>query len=176
MDKKSEFLKQNWFKISIVIVMLLIAVSIFYYFVIFIPKKEQMRLEAEAAKIESEKQTQLAEEQKKQEEKQKAQDDLNSCIASAGSNYNSRWNNECDFLGKLTSECKTILIDTYSYTSYLEKKGLSSKISDSNYYSIIDYYTKKDECSCRLPNDVADGLNKDLKESKDECYKKYPQK
>jgi hypothetical protein len=176
MSKKLEFLKHNWFKILITLATLLIAFSIFYYFVIFIPKKEQIIFNMEREKIEEEKQTQLAEEQKKQEEKQKALEDLNSCMGDAENAYNSRWNDECDFLGNLTNECKTILIETYSYSDYLEKEGLSSKISDSNYYSFLDYLTKKGNCSCRLPSATAERFNEDLKESKNECYKKYPQK
>jgi hypothetical protein len=176
MNKKLDFFKNNWFRILVIIAILLVAFSFFYYFVIFIPKKEQARLNIEREKIEEEKQAQLAEEQKQQEEKQKALEDLNSCMSDATSAYDSQWNDECDFLGKLTNECKTILIETYSYSDYLEKEDLSLKSGDSNYYSLLDYLTKKDGCSCRLPTATAERFNVDLKDSKNECYKKYPQK
>ena len=42
-----QFLKENWFKIIITLTILLIGFSIFYYFVIFIPQKEQTKLEQE---------------------------------------------------------------------------------------------------------------------------------
>ena len=115
--------------------------------------------------------------QKKQvtHKKQEVLDNLNSCISFAESIYNSQWNEECDFLGKLTKECKELLIDTFSYDSYLTLKKLSSNRGDSNYLSIPDYLDKKGACSCRLPVTTADRFETTEKNEKADCYKKYPQ-
>ncbi len=41
----NEFVKQNWFKLSFSIAIILIGFSVFYYFVVFIPKKDEDRIE-----------------------------------------------------------------------------------------------------------------------------------
>lgn len=45
-----KFLKENWFKIIIALIVSLIGFSFFYYYVIFLPQKEKTRVEAEAIK------------------------------------------------------------------------------------------------------------------------------
>jgi len=67
MKKINIFLQQNWFKAIIALIILLIGFSIFYYFVIFIPQKEQVRNEA----LQKE---QLLQQQRIIEEKQAAQE------------------------------------------------------------------------------------------------------
>ena len=37
-----------------------------------------------------------------------------------------------------------------------------------------DFYKEKDECSCSLPLDNADRINKALQDDKNECFRKYP--
>lgn len=39
------FFKDNWFKLVISLAILLVCISIFYYFVIFIPQKERAKME-----------------------------------------------------------------------------------------------------------------------------------
>lgn len=167
-EKIKKFMVENWFKLSFAIAVILIGIAFFYYFVIFLPQKEQ-------ARINQQNQEQLAKEQKEQKEKEEATKSLNFCLSFAEDNYSSMWNKECDYLGELTTECKDILLNTYSYNNYVSKKNLSIEPSDKNYLSVIDYYKKKEECSCRLPTTRADRLNESLKEDKAECYKKYPQ-
>ena len=44
-EKIKNFLKNNWFKMGILIVFLLVAFSLLYYFAIFIPQKEKVKTE-----------------------------------------------------------------------------------------------------------------------------------
>lgn len=57
------FLKDNWFKLGIIIILLIAALSVAYYFVVFIPQKER-------AKTEQQKQEQLVRDQEKDLEQQ----------------------------------------------------------------------------------------------------------
>ncbi len=40
-----KFLKENWFKLGIIVILLMIGLSIAYYFVIFLPKKDIVQIE-----------------------------------------------------------------------------------------------------------------------------------
>lgn len=57
------WLKNNWFKLIIAAIIILIGFSIFYYSIVFLPQKERIRLEQQ-------KQSQLIEKQEKNIERQ----------------------------------------------------------------------------------------------------------
>ncbi len=187
-EKIKTFLQKNWFKIIVALVILLIGFSILYYFVIFLPQKEEARLEQQ-------RQEQLAKEEKEREEleresqaKEEAEQALSNCIASAENYYIDRWYRECKEQGKLTSKC--IDINELSFDEYLEKYGLTIEeyIKERNLtptdpdspFSLRlsaswDYIARKnDECSCRLPIATADRFNENLEKDKADCYKRYP--
>jgi len=145
--------------------LLLVAISFFYYYVIFLPQKEESRLEQQ-------RQEQLAKEYKEQEAKediQKNKELLDNCLTGAVNTYSRQWDRECEAQGLLTEECKELL--NMSFEDYQKKYNLSGLLEG---YS--DYVIKKNECSCRLPTHKADDLESYRKELKDECFKKYPQK
>lgn len=48
------WLKENWFKLSITIAIVLVGISVFSYFVIFLPQKERIILEGGGIKLEQE--------------------------------------------------------------------------------------------------------------------------
>jgi len=60
------FLKENWFKLSFASAVILIGVSFFYYYVIFLPQKEQ---QAQRDKVLKEEQAQLEKEAKELDDK-----------------------------------------------------------------------------------------------------------
>lgn len=45
-----KFIKENWFKLSVILILIIICFSLFYYFIIFIPQKEQTKQDQEATK------------------------------------------------------------------------------------------------------------------------------
>src|ERR1700753_3096821 len=63
------FIKENWFKLVIATAIILVGLSIFYYFVIFASQKEQTRLNQEAQK-------QLLQEQEKQATEEQTQEQI----------------------------------------------------------------------------------------------------
>lgn len=157
--------------------------------------------------IEQEKQDQLAKELKaqlkelkEQQAKEEAEQALNTCIATAESNYFSRWHKECKAQGKLTNRC--IDINELSFDEYLKKYGLTVEqyakernltiptppkvgetISEEEFLKLpdnsafLDYMKRaSDECSCRLLTSTADRLDESLENDKAECIKRYPPK
>ena len=56
-----EFIKQNWFKLGILAVLLIIAFSFLYYFVVFIPLKEKVKTEQLTQEKDLEQQAKCAE-------------------------------------------------------------------------------------------------------------------
>jgi type II secretory pathway pseudopilin PulG len=73
------FIKDNWFKIGILVVLVIIALSTAYYFVIFVPQKEK-------ARIEQAKQEQLSSQLKEQQDNKNTQLNmtlLDDCLARA---------------------------------------------------------------------------------------------
>lgn len=168
--KELNWLKENWFKAGILIAILIVAYS-FYQVLVVKPEREVKR--EEAAKIEA----QLAEEQRKT----KLETDLTNCLAGAKSNYSSNWFGECKARGLLSQWC--IEAENLDFKEYLTKLGISEEeykkqrgIKDDNVLSVIlDYFERKDDCSCSLPLYIADRLDGGLKSDKDICYKQYPQ-
>jgi len=116
-----------------------------------------------------EKQQQIKIEQEKQ-----AEQALNICIANAEENYRNQWYGECKGQGKLTNRC--ISLHNMTLEEYIKEKNIPDNDDYKRADAIIDFYKERDECSCRLPLDNADRINKTLQDNKDECFKKYPQK
>ena len=128
---------------------LLVAFSLVYYYVYFLPQKEfmqlkyeeeketkQLELEIKQIELEEQKQKQLQEQLEKEREEEKAIKErreylLEECLQQAYDVYITGWNKDCEHLGK--------------------------------------------EKDCRLPSDLADHWNEIHREYRDDCFKKYPQ-
>lgn len=138
--------------------LLIISLSIAYYFVIFIPQREN-------AKIQLQKQEQLKKELKEKEvmqTKEEAKQALNSCLSQADINGNNFWNRECEGQGLLSQSCIDFLAKGTDI--YYDKTMTADEIKK-----------KLVECSCRLPQYNADRVSQSVKDDKAECFKKYPQ-
>jgi hypothetical protein len=98
---------------------MLTSLSVSYYFVIFLPSQEKIKIE-KAEQKESERKT-------KEDQRQL---DLDQCLLNAEIDYIDHWNKNC--------------------------KGRRLKND------------------CSLPLNLADSINKILKENKEDCFKKYP--
>lgn len=86
-------MNNNWSTLLLSVAALIVALSIGYYFVIFLPQKEQ-------EKIQQEKQKNTAMEEKKTNEKLL----LNYCLEDAEKSYNYNWNKTCS-TQRLEDEC-----------------------------------------------------------------------
>ncbi len=156
-----------------------------FYFVSQVNKQRSIERQQEI-KIEQEKQERLAKKQAKEE----AYRAFSNCIANAEENYSDMWTDECKVQGKLTNKC--IDVNELDYDEYLKKYGLTSEEyvkqrnltlkdpddpSSVHLSAMFDYIVDRpDECSCRLPTSIADRFNEQLKEAKDRCFKRHPQK
>lgn len=171
-------------KLSIVASVLLIGFSLFYYLVIFLPQKEQNRIDLQKQERlveENEKQAKIEQQKNKeieeQKEKEEAERNLTNCLTDAEDSYYKSWSEMCKRLGKLSKECEEILFaDTYG--DYLEKhpEFQPEHSLDAIMGGHEKFMEKRNECSCLLPTHHADTFDKRLQENKNECYKKYPQK
>lgn len=96
-------------KLSIAGGIFLISASLFYYLVIFTPKKEQMK--ADQLESQRELQKELLESQREL---------LETCIEDAQRNYLANWNKICDFRGK-KKECELRDYDLERADNYLKE-------------------------------------------------------
>ena len=158
-----DWLKENWFKVGILAVAFLISLSVAYYYVIFLPQKEQ-------ARIDQQRQEQFAKEFREQQAKEEAEQALNICIADAEERYSNQWYRECKSRGELTSRC--ISLNETTFAEYAEENNIPQ---DKRLSAFLDFEKEKDECSCRLPTAIANGVDDYRDGLKADCFKKYPQ-
>ena len=144
-------------RLGIIASVFLIAFSIFYYLVIYIPGKERQ-------KVEDQKQEEL--QKKKVEDDKKLQ--LDNCLNEADGQYTRNWNAECKSQGKLSASCIKLLDMTYE--DYKKENNISKEDSLSK---LTEFFNKRGECSCRLPLDNSDRIDGWRKDAKGECYRKY---
>lgn len=119
-------------KLAIISSLLLVAVSVFYYLIIYMPHKEEALLKLQ-------KEEQVAKERKEAEERSAREIELGNCLLYARAHYEENWATACQ-----NESRRRLGLDTGP--------------------------------NCALSIEAAqrqDALNK---ESKDECYKKYPQR
>lgn len=147
---------------------LIIALAVAYYFVIFLPHKdqEQIDLQKQEAAI---KQQQQADTLKAALDKKRA---LDNCLNNTDTNYNQDWRNECRVRGLLPSGCDEDTINI-SFKEYQMKNNLSGDNGFLDYLKWSDATEKK--CTCSLPMTIADAVNLQDKDAKDLCLKQYPQ-
>lgn len=118
----------------------------------------------------------------KQEQAKQEQDKpklaLNTCITIAETNYSDHWYRECESEGKLTDKDKCISLYAMTFDEYAKQNNIPSPQDnlDKRLKAMDDFYKQRADCSCRLPLDNADRINKILQDDKNECFKKYPQK
>lgn len=87
-------------KITLIFSVLLVASSVSYYFVIFLPEKEEAKLELQKDKLRAEEQEKTRLQLEKEENKEK----LETCLSSVQKIYEARWDESCYDLG-LEGDC-----------------------------------------------------------------------
>ncbi len=159
------WLKENWFKVGLLVVLLILGLSFAYYYIVFLPKKEQNRLAQEIQK-------QTLQESKEIKEREKTQSLLDECLADAETSYSDQWYGECKSQGKITSKC--ISLKEMTFNEYAKQNNIPDD-GKERLDAMFDFFKQQNECSCRLPLANADRINGSLEKSKDECFKRYPQ-
>lgn len=84
-------------KIILIFSVLLVTSSVSYYFVIFLPEKEEAKLELQKDKFRLE----LLETEEAKKEREDNETLLAICLRNAEADYNAMWNAQCERLGKL---------------------------------------------------------------------------
>ncbi|MDO8452086.1 MAG: hypothetical protein Q7S76_04435 [bacterium] len=133
------FFNNNMLKLSIVVGILLISSSLFYYYIIFLPQKEQVR-------IDQQKQEQLTQEQKDRETKEAFDSCLSNADVSLESSFISLCVGEEQISGGNKASCSTGTID--------DKIGFmtASNLYDRFFKRILDKRDKdRTECFKRYP-------------------------
>lgn len=142
---------------SIAISFILIASSIFYYLVVYIPHqnyiKQQQQIEKEKQQAEKEKQ----QAEKKVEKKQECKDSLDTCLNAAYEDYKNEWASAC----KLHAE--TV------------KNGYQSciKMGNSPNFCFSLWGKPNPSPDCLLSGKQADSFYQAYKDEKEGCYKDY---
>jgi hypothetical protein len=159
MKSKSSKL-DKFLKIVIIFSIIMITWSIVYYFMVFLPEKEQSRLDEENR-------LRVIEDNKKAQQKNL----LDNCLSAAQTSYIKQWNVECDTLRLLNKKCKELI--KKSYQEYLSDEG---RAGEDSYEGTDDkYYEDLDDCACKLPGNRAKDAEEYRQELKNDCFKKYPQ-
>jgi len=175
-------------KLSVIAGVLLISFSFFYYFVIYLPQKEQTRIELQEkeqlnrkleqlkteAGLELQKRKQLVAEEALDLQKQEQSDALQNCLWEASNEYHDRWSRECKAMGRLTSDCISFLEMTFG--EYAEQNNIPRDDRDKINEGIENFYKERLECSCALPFANGDRIEEALENNKNECFKRYTQK
>ncbi len=147
LNNMDDFLKNNWFKIGILVGIFVLAYTVYYSLVLQPANLESKRQALEA-------QQRFEQELKKESDKRS----LDSCLAAARIDYDLNWANACK---ANSNRIKT------GYDNCMES-GLNS----TSCRSIWGTPNPSDNCS--LPDAQAVTINGYLEKAKEDCYRRYP--
>lgn len=156
-------------KILISLSALIIALSVGYYFVIYIPQRDRDQQAAQ-------KQYQIDQERKKEKE----QTDLQKCLDNADQANAYYWIGSCEELGLLTHNNSLVHFTGSDGKDYLKDPNTKLIYSlDEKYVINLSSGVKKVNKdlikNCRLPNDTISFIDQRVKILKNDCYKRFPQ-
>lgn len=152
-----DFLKENWFKVSIVVLVGLLVLSFSYYFVIFLPdQKRSIALNEELKLIQE------------QTQKQEKEDNLKECLEESDYQVTSSHLWQCGSLGRSDKMCADVFggskSDLQSFYNYKEI------FPESDSDKFLGFF---EDCNCGLEKTRRDEFTKE-KESRDSiCFNLY---
>lgn len=147
---------------------LIIALAIGYYLVIYIPQKNQELLDLQKQQL----QQQAALQKQKQQQATANRKALTICLDQARASYNVAWRADCRDEGLLPSGCNEASIKL-SFEDYQKQNHLSGTQGFAAYAKYINQ--KMSLCTCNLPVVLSNAANNDLQQSRNTCFKEYPQ-
>src|ERR1700674_1549880 len=93
-------LEEHWFKVGVLVALLLFAASPAYYFIVYIPHRDAEQHQAAAAEQQAEA-AQTALEKQNLDQQKAAQSDLfQTCLDTAHQHYLDSWSSDCTLEGK----------------------------------------------------------------------------
>src|SRR5229473_2969167 len=139
---------------------LILALSAGYYFVVYLPQRDKEQLGAQQQQqenaIQAQKDQEVTKQQALQEQKDQNIHDLDRCLSIADNNYQLAWAFDCKKLNITGSPSDCTLGDAWC------KDGGQTGLKGIN-------------TDCLLPADLATAHNSSRQESRDTCFKEYPQ-
>jgi len=148
---------------------------------VFVEYNKQHSIESQQKqKIIAESEIKRQEQKEIQRKKVEREELLDDCLNTAQEKYDFVWANSCIETGVLTKQCKDAL--ELNINDYLDiygvDEGLNKEIqTDSDKPLLLQiaeaFAQKQEECSCRLSSSVAERLDKNFKQDKEECFRRY---
>lgn len=155
------FIKQNWFKLSIVLGILILSSGIFYHYWIYIPKQKdlELKMKLEERAKEARKEQEMA--GQREAEKVEQEKSLDACLKESLASFYESW----------AYQCKDLSEGVIKLCSNSVSKGLFSSVEQCALETgNIDI---SGSANCRLPQARADGVKANSKELLDQCYRLY---
>ncbi len=147
--------------LPIYVLLLLLLLPVAYYFLYALPTNNAKLLELEQEKYQRE-QDAIFEEELAEAERQ---ENLDYCLLNADLNYSHLWNSQC--------EAWKVEVDT-AWRNCRNNSGFMTDEQNKNYcISSTPDYDVDENGSCLLPTTRTDRIEQQIKEEKDECYRRY---
>jgi hypothetical protein len=163
MDNPSKFNHDKFLKVSVATAVLLVGLSVAYYFAFALPQQKQAELDFQKQQYQEKQQAaaQQASAQAEQDSSAAAASVyrstmLSACLSDAQTSYDNNWASGCaSQLANFQSEMNSCTAGVYCQTLW------AANIEESK------------GKSCTLLGGRADGVNQALKDQKNDCYRQY---
>lgn len=158
---------------SSIVTLLIVTLSISYYFLVILPTQTQAQINLEKQKFEAEQKEKndkrIAELSKANEEERKKKEkkaSLDSCLLDADYYYNNLWNTGCEaWKIEVDTAWKNCRSSTYSFEDDAQNKQRCVKTTPD--------YKVDNNGMCLLPNARIKTIDERVSASKDECYRQF---
>lgn len=145
--------------IGLVVAALFASAGVFYYYVIFVPKLEQQKLDLEQQKIKQKQEEQKALKKKQWQAEQRKQVYQN-CLNDAEQSYNNRWANTCQQIVEQNQN---------NLEQCLNDRRVMLNPFKGEAYCLELFGKTEFNANCELPVDVADQLERNRVQAKQTC-------
>lgn len=113
------FLKENWFRLVIILISLVVALSAGWYFVFRLPAQNQIKIDQAQERWDKEQQIKKENFDKEISEKEFNKRRLQLCLDDAQERYSNGWDEECDAVG-LPADCRLPEYNADTQNEYLD--------------------------------------------------------
>lgn len=130
---------------------LLASAGVFYYYVVFVPKLEQQKLDLEKQKLEEKKDAEEKAQKKKELEADQRAQAYQNCTDQVESTYTENWGNACQ---KMAERNKVGLENCLNNPSIINNQFMGKSYCQKT-FGATEYDPR-----CTLPSQMADGIEK----------------
>lgn len=176
MEQKNQ--PQKLFYYAISMAMIIVSISVSYYFLVILPEQKNRKIEISEAELklkeDAEERQIEAENKKLQEEREKAEqeelaknikeENKKKCIQNASSQYSRSWDQACTVWKKEVDKSWNNCMNSLLYFETPEARKTYCKNNTPD-------YSKDDNWACLLPTTYSEKIETNLKNSKEDCNK-----